>query len=92
MSNYLWMPEQLDIFYKTLFELKENPTIEELAKKVNMPKEAVEIIVGGGLDLKHFEMKDDRIYVTPMGEEFYKSMEGLKKSTQSHNPTDYYVV
>ena len=91
MTNYLWMPEQFDIFYKTLFEQKENPTIEELTKKVGMPKEAVEIIVGGGLDLKHLEMKDDRIYVTPRGEEFYKFMKGLKRA-QNHDLTDYYIV
>lgn len=92
MTNYIWTPKQLDIFYKTLFEQKINPTVEELAKKVDMPKEAVEIIVNGGFIFKHLEMKDGRIYVTSRGEEFYRSMKGLKKSTQSHNPTDYYVV
>ena len=91
MTIYLWEPEQCSLLHKILFELKEHPTIEELAKKVGMPEEAVEIVVGGGIDLKHLEMKDNRIYSTPRGEEFYKSMKKLERN-QNYDPTKYYMA
>ncbi len=62
-------------FYDALYEnLETSITMEELQKKTSMPEEALEFLVGTGVDGGYLINDADTVYVTRKGKEYYESI------------------